>query len=591
MQLTHNSIHKILVGGLALSLCAIASSAQAAKTVKLTKLYCAETTEGGEDEIYLTIDVDGQSHRLPSTSFKRMNEDSGLDTWPLNAVYTVEDKMIVTVREEDDSSEDDTIGVAIILAKGGKVDVGFVPIDLPATENGTHSTSWNDGAEYTLHYEVSDAAENLETGFTMAVMSDPQYDFCESDYCKKNAGNSAQANEWHSASIEKLKAASSNFMGVIVNGDLTNTMEDEQLDNYRENYANKFVTYPGLGNHDYENYTPARDDSKNCSDVGILVAKHYCAKEMVDYIVEVARSNPAIKDFDYTEGKWSREGSLAYYFDIGDYRFIQLQNHPAFENAWSVFMSNRSGHEDYKITQSFDWLRAVLAKSKDKNVILNMHALHTGDGLNDSVSSASLKPENRTKYEEGYETLQSIVGEHPNVVGIFAGHIHEWVGNYIFGDFQGFLGRTEAVTLKSHYTNRPDEFTSTGTHVRTIPVLFGGGAMYNKYLKVTFDPEQMTASVIDSRNGNNTELLTDKVYETLLGFKKTENAGIPGHNISSVAGLSVFACAKRCLDNSACKSFDYRGSDETCYFSDKTKADVELKEDYPGDPYDYYERP
>ncbi len=120
------------------------TQAEAAKTVKLVKLYCEDTTEAGQDEVYISISVDGVAYRLPPSSYHSMNEDDDdIETWDLNKEYTVKQSLVVTVYEEDDGANpDDTIGTQIITAQ---------------SSNGSFTKKWTEEAEYTLYYEVKDA--------------------------------------------------------------------------------------------------------------------------------------------------------------------------------------------------------------------------------------------------------------------------------------------------------------------------------------------------------------------------------------------------------------------------------------------------
>lgn len=128
------------------------AQADAAKLIKLSKLFCEDTTEAGEDEVYITISVDGVPHRLPSSSYHSMNEDDReLETWDLNKEYRVEQLLVVTVYEEDDGANaDDTIG-SLVLAMG------------PQLANGEFTKKWTEEAEYTLHYEIRDTPVNQNT--------------------------------------------------------------------------------------------------------------------------------------------------------------------------------------------------------------------------------------------------------------------------------------------------------------------------------------------------------------------------------------------------------------------------------------------
>lgn len=74
-------------------------------------------------------------------------------------------------------------------------------------------------------------------------------------------------------------------------------------------------------------------------------------------------------------------------------------------------------------------------------------------------------------------------------------------------------------------------------------------------------------------------------------YKKTDNAAISGHNIHQLSGVTPHQCAAECDSQGWCTSFDYYKNESKCDLSDKTAGEVGgLKRDYPGNPYDHYQR-
>ena len=71
-------------------------------------------------------------------------------------------------------------------------------------------------------------------------------------------------------------------------------------------------------------------------------------------------------------------------------------------------------------------------------------------------------------------------------------------------------------------------------------------------------------------------------------WTKTPDAAISGHNVEVIAG-DVAACQAACESRSYCKSFDYYKREMKCDLSDMTAADVGLRRDYVGNPYDHYQ--
>ena len=67
-------------------------------------LHCQDTTEGGEDEVYLRVHADG--FFLGPTSKHDMNEDSGIEYWRPDFLWIFRDRLDIEVWEHDDLSDD-----------------------------------------------------------------------------------------------------------------------------------------------------------------------------------------------------------------------------------------------------------------------------------------------------------------------------------------------------------------------------------------------------------------------------------------------------------------------------------------------------
>lgn len=317
-----------------------------------------------------------------------------------------------------------------------------------------------------------------DSRFVMALMSDPQYYYCESDACQKGPGDSATANKWHSDSIQSLSRGTSNFAGVIVNGDITNTEDYDQIENYKNDYEKKlFNLYIGLGNHDYDNYY-----RKWCAGGSDAIAWGYCTRRMLTFLDEHVKSIP-YQAYDLTTDSWSRTGSYGYAWDIGNYRFFQLNNYPAWELEFSVFVSSRAGSETFHITKSMNWLAQQLAATPPgMNVVINMHGM-SSSMFNAAGRAAPPADTDRDKYDEAqrstteasdYSAFLAALDRHPNVRAIFTGHLHQRIGR--------------ALPVS----------TPAG---KVIPVFFTGSAEYNRYLKVEFGTSKLVVQAIDSRQG------------------------------------------------------------------------------------------
>lgn len=125
--------HIFFIGLAIISLSSL-GMAQQISTVVVKELFVRDTSESGEDEIYLKIFVDGVEQ--PRVGYHSMNEDSSIERWIINLSYDFTDTFNIEVWEEDSTSRDDFIGsypVYIYEAEGEQI----------ANMNG-------DGGDYTL---------------------------------------------------------------------------------------------------------------------------------------------------------------------------------------------------------------------------------------------------------------------------------------------------------------------------------------------------------------------------------------------------------------------------------------------------------
>lgn len=362
-------------------------------------------------------------------------------------------------------------------------------------------------------YLVSPPAKNLPT-FHMIFASDMQYPFCENEPCKNGPKDSKTANQWHSMAIGKLSVSNPGTQGLVINGDLTNTMRWEQIDVFESLYASKYVIYPGLGNHDYQNYTAASNDTIWGIYDGNATSPHGTLLNLLQYFAKTVRANKDIQGFDWNDsGHWDKSGSLAYYWDVGDYRFIQLNNFPAFAFKFSNFASRKAGNENFDIQSSLPWLRSVLSKSKNKKVILNMHSINSSDGFGTfDWSTKDAKGDrhyqkgaySEPQWRDGALEFGRILGENPNVVAIFGGHLHHLVGDQQFNDD----GTITSIGNSTYDRRNARNEVMAG---QAVPVLFSGSAEYNLLLSVKFEPTKITAQPYRTLNGNATPIGTAKV--------------------------------------------------------------------------------
>jgi hypothetical protein len=365
-------------------------------------------------------------------------------------------------------------------------------------------------------YIVPPTIPNKLSSFNMIFASDPQYAFCESKACKEGPKDSKTANQWHSMAIGKLAGSYADYQGVVINGDLTNAMRWEHIDVFESLYASKYVIYPGLGNHDYQNYTAASNDTIWGPYDGNATSPHGTLLNLLQYFAKTVRANKNIQGFDWNDsGYWDKSGSLAYYWDVGDYRFVQLNNFPPFAFKFSNFASRKAGNENFDIQSSLPWLRTLLSKSKDKKVVLNMHSINSPDcfGMFD-VSPHKDAQGNWVRQPGAYSQMQWLVGalefgrllgENLNVMAIFAGHAHNYVGDQYFNDY----GNLQALDKTAQYDRRNAKNEVMAG--QAVPVLFSGSAEYNLLLSVKFEPTKITAQPYRTLNGNATSIGTAKV--------------------------------------------------------------------------------
>lgn len=312
--------------------------------------------------------------------------------------------------------------------------------------------------------------------FVMAMISDPQYYYCDSHECKSGPGSSMVANNWHSNSIQALSTTTPSFAGVVVNGDITNTEEKSEWQNFKNDYEAKLLNlYVGLGNHDYDNYydkwcagyTWSTYDAKS---------KYYCTRRILEYMNEHINSIPYV-NYDMARDSWNRVGSFGYSWDVGNYRFFQLHNYPSWTVGFSSYISSRVGSERFAVTKSLEWLAARLAETPSTmRVVINMHAIlsqsfNATGGIHDGSGSES---DRSTNTAADYQRFLAILDRHPRVAAVFAGHLHTRIGYH------------------------SDLTTPAG---KKVPVFFTGSAETNRYLKVTYRSNSMTVEPINSSYG------------------------------------------------------------------------------------------
>lgn len=306
-----------------------------------------------------------------------------------------------------------------------------------------------------------------EADFYMAFMSDPQYPWS----CRTQGENCDDRNRAWQDNINQIDSLNAlqdslgkeHLAGLVINGDLTAFGHDWQLDAFRELYHKRLrmTVYPGLGNHDIANNV---DD---CFENG-------CATGMMQYLKsQVDALN--VRNFDYADSgtyyqfpslKRRHSKSFAYSWDVGDVHFVQLNNYPTYTASWNGWIFSKARREYYQIESARQWLIEDLEQAtlEGKHIILNYHISAFTDEITDILQ----------QYK---------------VSAIFAGHLHQYIGQVDFHTLWNFYG--------------------VGQH---LPVFLGGAAVFQKYLLVRFMADQFEVSLVSSEPGGNYSLEKEGVY-------------------------------------------------------------------------------
>jgi len=144
--------------------------------------------------------------------------------------------------------------------------------------------------------------------------------------------------------------------------------------------------YVNLGNHDYQN------NVGDCANNG-------CARDMIQDMRGDLKGYPTVM---------TDPGSMAYMLEFGGLYAIQLQNEPTYTTSFT------SSGKRYQIKSSLAFLKDALelAKSKNRDVILNMHKA----------------PYDNWSVPRDPEFMRLMKQHQHRILGIFAGHLHKSIG-------------------------------------------------------------------------------------------------------------------------------------------------------------------
>lgn len=325
--------------------------------------------------------------------------------------------------------------------------------------------------------------------FDLVIMGDPQF-YRTTVSQNPNYANykSAQQNRDQVAAIKDYANANSNYVGTVINGDLTEFGRNDgyynQLDAFNSIYSeNSFPgsLWAGLGNHDYQ---------RNVNDSW----ENNAALRMVQYMDITTRKLRKTKEYvadDFsTHVEWDKHvisGSLSYAWDIGtDYRFIQLNYFPDYkagfngwhwDSPWNV--ASRSPTRRFVSVESSienGWLKNRLDKaaSEGKKVILNMH--HTHPDKKGGPARAK---------------LDNLMKNYTNIKAVFMGHIHQFLGQCRNGSIATSIGNS-------------------------VPVFNSGTPIYSTMLVAKFSPTGMIVDRYSTKGGKATRLGTASNVCSLL---------------------------------------------------------------------------
>lgn len=342
--------------------------------------------------------------------------------------------------------------------------------------------------------------------FSVLLVTDPQVGYCETSARGLRYGDPDHAcdtNHSYETSksrvrelakavrdlIKDLEAEGVSIAGVIINGDITNESRKDQLKDYINIFerGNGFNIYYGLGNHDYIDYNKYSGIACNTF---LLECRWRYSLEF--FKKRISSVNPVSRDYSSPNNFGPRtyySGSFAYAWEIGDYYFIQLNNDPDWKMKSLGTFTN--------IRESWGWLESTLKSVSDnKKVIIN---LHTADGM---VQNRWLKLEHNphvrdaTNYIRAIEEsdirysikFKELVSQYPNIVAIFAGHIHRNAGVVALKK-EVQSGRSLNPFTEGSFKNSLRYLLTTSPSERNrnhIPIIYGGGSQYGLFSRIHF---------------------------------------------------------------------------------------------------------
>lgn len=330
-----------------------------------------------------------------------------------------------------------------------------------------------------------------DTNFQMVFMSDPQFGWGDTKVRYSDVYRTWDDSSRGMAaamSLSRFPFLNERAAGVIVNGDVSNTGDKGQFDDFDKTFGRFFDNiYVGLGNHDYDNYLSWSDN-----------------EHMFSWFDKRVSGMQGLKGYDL-DGEIDRDGersayngSMAYSWDIGDVHFIQLNNYPSYRVKGKAEV-------EFDIRDSLGWLENDLAANAvGKRVIINMHSMLASSfgpwecefpcnafPSNDKNSESQRSSNTTDDYDRFIRAIEAArLKAKDNIVMVFAGHIHEWAGSGV--NYSGVGTTPPQYVPSSCYGSGAPKFTQ-------IPLFYTGGSQFSLHLVVDFDPASITVRTIDSK--------------------------------------------------------------------------------------------
>ena len=397
---------RLALSSLCLILCFLAVDAQTPLKITIKSIKCHVATDGDKvDEVTVfKIEDLGNTEVITSAG---MRSGSVLS---LNKSYTVKDRFFLFMYDRDRNNPDDYLGQIEIKTTDSKYQEELIEETLVFRGGKGY---------YTILINVEPQPEStVQINFHMVMASDSQYPrTLKSAYNDKKEARRLIRN--HVSSMNEL-IDQFPVKGVVMNGDLTEYGHSWELARVKKEYGKlKAPFYPGLGNHDYEN------------NVDDCLANN-CAERMIRYIREFVKDKDLVDRSNFDFDSEEDEGSLAYFWDIGDVRFFQLHNYPTYETVVNEF----------DITASTSWLERECKKAREQNkhIIFNMHIENFGKP--DKTASDASASTNKDK-----DKIIDIINNY-EVSAVFVGHTHHQIGNI------GWMGSASVLNCGASFTEQ-----------------------------------------------------------------------------------------------------------------------------------------